>query len=112
MACVDTMPGTIAETTAGAERVRYFPRQLLTADDMRLEQEYFREKQRRHNRFLHGWGVVCGLEVKLDADQGPLAIRICPGYALGPCGDEIYVAEAVPFDLSDCIRQPADPCMT
>jgi hypothetical protein len=41
------------------ERVRYFPRQLITADDMRAEQEFFLNKMRRHNRFLHGWGVVC-----------------------------------------------------
>ena len=109
MACVETMPRTFSETSAGVERVRYFPRQLLTADDMRLEQEYFREKQRRHNRFLHGWGVVCGLEVKLET-TGPLAVRICPGYALGPCGDEIYVPASVPFDLAECVRKPPAPC--
>jgi hypothetical protein len=111
MACVDTMPGTSTDTSAGFERVHYFPRQLLTADDMRIEQEYFRDKQRRHNRFLHGWGVVCGLEVTHDAAKGPLAVLICPGYALGPCGDEIYVPESIPLDLSDCIRKPADPCL-
>jgi len=110
MACVDTMPGTVPDTSSGFERVRYFPRQLLTADDMRIEQEYFRDKQRRHNRFLHGWGVVCGLEVKPDSTGAPLAVHICPGYALGPCGDEIYVPEPVPFDLGECIRRPADPC--
>jgi hypothetical protein len=110
MACVDTLSGTSLDTSAGFERVRYFPRQLLTADDMRLEQEYFRDKQRRHNRFLHGWGVVWGLEVRLDPDRGPLAVQICPGYALGPCGDEIYVPEAIPFDLGTCLRRPADPC--
>jgi hypothetical protein len=46
------------------EFVRYFPRQLLTADDMRAADEYFREKMRRHNRMLHGWGVVCGCKVE------------------------------------------------
>jgi hypothetical protein len=110
MACVDTMPGTLPDTSSGFERVRYFPRQLLTADDMRIEQEYFRDKQRRHNRFLHGWGVVCGLEVKVDPDAGLLGVRICPGYALGPYGDEIYVPASVPFDLGECARRPADPC--
>lgn len=110
MACVDTLPGTLPDTSSGFERVRYFPRQLLTADDMRIEQEYFRDKQRRHNRFLHGWGVVCGLEVKLDSTASPLAVRVCPGYALGPCGDEIYVPESMPFNLGECIRKPADPC--
>lgn len=94
----------------GLERPRYFPRQLLTADDMRAEQDYFREKQRRHNRLLHGWGVVCGLEVVPDAEAGPLAVSICPGYALGPFGDEIYVPEPAKLDLTYCARPPAEPC--
>jgi hypothetical protein len=104
------LPGTHHGTTA-LERVRYFPRQLLTADDLRLEQEYFREKQRRHNRFLHGWGVVCGLEVRADATSGPLVVRVCPGYALGPQGDEIYLASPATLDLYGCLRAPADPCL-
>ena len=45
------------------ERVKYFQRQLLTVDDMVTDQDYFRQKMRRHNRFVHGWGVVCGLNV-------------------------------------------------
>lgn len=93
----------------GLERLRYFPRQLLTADDMRLEQEYLREKQRRHNRFLHGWGVVCGLIVQPNPTAGPLAITICPGYALGPCGDEIYVSDPAPYDLTPITQQLAQP---
>jgi hypothetical protein len=92
------------------ERLRYFPRQLLTADDMRTEQEYFRERQKRHNRLLHGWGVVCGLEVVLDKENGPFAVRVCPGYALGPYGDEIYVPESVPLDLIHCAPPPEVPC--
>jgi len=39
------------------ERVRFFPRQLLTANDLQQEQGYLREKQRRHNRFLLGHRV-------------------------------------------------------
>ena len=46
-----------------AERPRYYGRQLITADDLTLEQDYFRDKLRRHNRLLHGWGVVCGAQV-------------------------------------------------
>ena len=45
----------IRRPTSARNRVRYFPRQLLTADDMRTEQEYLREKLRRHNRLLHRW---------------------------------------------------------
>lgn len=43
------------------ERLAYFHGQLLTSDDLRTEQAYFREKHKLHNRCLHGWGVVCGL---------------------------------------------------
>jgi hypothetical protein len=93
----------------GLERLRYFSRQLLTADDMRLEQAYFREKQRRHNRFLHGWGVVCGLIVQTAPSAGPLALTICPGYALGPCGDEIYVGDPVAYDLTPVTQRLAQP---
>ena len=95
---------------SGSERLRYFSRQLLTADDMRTEQEYFREKQRRHNRLLHGAGTVCGLEVMADPEAGPMAVKICPGYALGPLGDEIYAAEPVSLDLVQCARPAPAPC--
>jgi hypothetical protein len=42
------------------ERPRYYPRQLMTPGDLTLEAEYFRDRMRRHNIYLHGWGVVCG----------------------------------------------------
>jgi hypothetical protein len=94
------------------ERVNYFPRQLLTVDDMVTERDYFLTKLRRHNRFLHGWGVVCGLEVTA-APSGKLSwrVQIGSGYALGPFGDEIYVAEPVFLDLAKCGPGAAtDPC--
>lgn len=93
-------------------RVKYFPRQLLTADDMQTDQDYLREKQRRHNRFLHGWGSVCGLEVlPAPTDEAPWLVQITEGYALSPYGDEIYVAEPVFLDLALCGPGAAtDPC--
>jgi hypothetical protein len=45
------------------DRLRYFYGQMLHARDLQLEQAYFREKLKLHNRCLHGWGVVCGLDV-------------------------------------------------
>jgi hypothetical protein len=45
------------------ERLNYFFGQMLSAADFRTEQSYFREKLKLHNRCLHGYGVVCGLEV-------------------------------------------------
>ena len=46
------------------ERLNFFYGQMLSAADFRSEQDYFREKIKLHNRCLHGWGVVCGLEVE------------------------------------------------
>lgn len=92
------------------ERVRYFPRQLLTADDMRAEQEYFREKLRRHNRLVHGWGVVCGMEIKPPQPQEPdWQVTVCPGFLLTPCGDEILLTENAKFDVKTGLQTP-DPC--
>jgi uncharacterized repeat protein (TIGR01451 family) len=94
------------------ERVRYFQRQLLTADDMTTDQDYFRQKLRRHNRFLHGWGSVCGLEViAAPTAEAPWRARVDSGYALGPYGDEIWVGEPVHLDLAGCGPGTAtDPC--
>ena len=82
------------------ERVNYFPRQLLDAEAMRTEQAYFLQKLRRHNRYLHGWGVVCGLEVTAaPVDDKPRQVEIGPGYALDGPGNEINVGMAVRLDL-------------
>lgn len=89
----------------GLERVRYFPRQLMTAEDMNAEQAYFIERMRRHNRLLHGWGIVCGLEVEASpTGDKPWQVRVKPGFGLSPQGDEIWVAAPVCFDLA---RPPA-----
>lgn len=98
------------------QRVRYFQRQLLTADDMVTDQDYFRQKLRRHNRFLHGWGVVCGLGVVPDPEPlAPWRVFVEPGYALGPQGDEIFVGAGVSIDLAECgpgaTTDPCDPAV-
>ncbi len=95
------------------ERVRYFCRQLLTADDMNVEQEYFRQKLRRHNHYLHGFGVACGLSVEPAPDAAhPWQVRVCPGYAIAPQGDEVLVPEPVLYDLAtgQCRDEPCAPC--
>jgi hypothetical protein len=80
-----------------AERPRYYARQLITPDDLTLEQDYFRDKLRRHNRLLHGWGVVCGALVCLAPkanstnESEPWLVKIKRGYLLGPYGDEIIL---------------------
>ena len=86
------------------ERPRYFPRQMITPGDMTLEADYFRDRLRRHNRLLHGWGVVCGAMVcPVAGSDGtgtqPWKVKVQPGYILGPYGDEIVIASEWTIDL-------------
>lgn len=95
------------------ERPRYYARQLVTPDDMTLEQDYFRAKLRRHNRFLHGWGVVCGARV-VPAQQAWKVI-VKSGYILGPYGDEISIEKDQCVDVrTKCVtgepHPPMDDC--
>lgn len=90
------------------ERLRYFSRQLLTADDMSAEQAYFRERMRRHNRYLLGWGVACGCAVEPVPGAEGWQVRVCPGYVVGPQGDEIAIEQCVDVDLQ--VGAPEQPC--
>jgi hypothetical protein len=93
------------------ERVRFFPRQLIGADDLNQEQRYHRQKLRNHNRFLHGWGVACGCDVRPAGEvKKPWQLRICPGYVLTPQGDEIFISTEALFDVETCMTESADPC--
>src|SRR5438477_11652984 len=72
-------------------RPRFFAGQVLTEADLNRLEQYTVDKNRLHNRYLHGWGVVCGLDVVCDPCAGGVVVR--PGYALSPCGDDIIVCE-------------------
>lgn len=78
------------------ERPNWFARRLLTAEDLDLEQTYFRERMRRRNRLLHGWGVVTGLGVERTAGVG---LTVSPGFALDAAGNEIVVPESDHVDV-------------
>jgi hypothetical protein len=79
------------------ERIRYFMGRHLTARDFRDEQVYHRSHRLFHNRMLHGWGVVCGLNVMehQNADCQKKYVKVTPGMALDCCGREIVVSCAV-----------------
>ena len=83
--------------TFSLERVRYFPRMLLTPDDLIAEQEHFRSKFRRYLRLLHGWGVVCGAEI--FPAESEYSVNSSPGYILGPYGNEIVVWKEILYDI-------------
>jgi hypothetical protein len=86
------------------ERPNYQASSLLRAADLDAGSRYLWECVRRHNRYLHGWGVVCGLlVVPARIPRLPWAVRICTGYAISPCGDEIVVCCPVTVDLRDSL---------
>jgi len=77
-------------------RLHYFDGRLVTAADFRAEQNYQREKLWLHNRMLHGYGIVAGLEVAMHANaDGAAQIEIAPGYALDGYGRELIVPDAL-----------------
>jgi len=104
-----------------AELPRYYPRQLITPDDLTLEQNYFRDRMRRHNRLLHGWGVVCGALVcpasttNTDGTTSlvPWNVQVQTGYILGPYGDEIILdcARTVDLRTSGVSGVTGEPCL-
>jgi hypothetical protein len=75
----------------GLQRVNYFAGVLLGADDFTAEQDYFRGKIHRHNRVLHGAGVVTGLGVALERTGSTARVVIAPGLAFSARGEEIEV---------------------
>lgn len=74
------------------ERNNYFYGKLMTVRDFFAEQCYFNEKRWLINRMIHGWGVVCGLDV-LSCEGDSTTVVVTPGLALDCCGREILVCE-------------------
>ena len=78
------------------ERVNYFQGQILSVSDLKAEQEYFLARLRRHNRHLHGWGVVRGLTVRM-ANHSEIVVE--PGLAIDCAGNEIQVCAKSRFKI-------------
>jgi hypothetical protein len=85
-------------------RPHFFAGQLLTDEDLNLLDHYIVEKNKLHNRYLHGHGIVCGLDVSCDA-CGSQTVIVRPGYALSPCGDDIVVCKDTVVNICDLISQ-------
>jgi hypothetical protein len=87
-------------------RPRFFAGQLLNADDLNRLDAYIRAKNRLHNRQLHGWGVVNGLEVTCNPCGA--GVTVSCGYALSPCGEDIVVCDATQVDVCTLIQRCKD----
>lgn len=99
------------------KRLQYFFGQVLGPQDFRDEQSYFREKMKLHNRCLHGFGTVCGLEVVPvplpdpcdPAPKQPTRVRIRRGLALDCAGNELIVRRDLVVDLPTHLPPPPPP---
>src|SRR5436305_2424836 len=84
---------------------RSFSGQQQTEAELNSEQAYMRSKLQLHNRYLHGSGIVCGLQVSCSDCAGFVTIE--PGYAIDPCGNDIIVSSAQKFNLLKRIQECA-----
>lgn len=93
------------------DRPRYFAGQLLTERELNSQLAYTIAKNKLHNRYLWGYGIVCGLEVTCHGcDSGMVTVH--PGYALDACGNDVVVCEAHDFDVIEAINacRRQEPC--
>src|SRR5262245_48273015 len=72
------------------QRPNYYLGQLLLEEDFLAEQNYHVTARRRHNKNLHGWGVVHGLTVSRESAN---SIVVNPGFAVDRSGSEIFFEE-------------------
>lgn len=79
------------------ERNKYFYGKLLSVDDLESEQRYMNDKRRIINRFVHGTGVVCGMNV-VPVDDITISVEM--GLALDFAGREIMIEHPVTKKLS------------
>src|SRR5262249_38981437 len=63
------------------------------------EQNYHRDASRIHLLLGHGWGIVDGLEVTVDA-QSPNGLIVRSGVAIDPLGRTLLVARDTRLDVA------------
>jgi hypothetical protein len=83
-------------------RPRFFAGQLLTEQDLNRLESYIIAKNRLHNRYLVGHGVVCGLDITCSPCAN--TIGVSPGYAIDPCGNDIIVCSPDTVDVCKLIK--------
>ena len=62
---------------------------------------------RFHNKHLHGWGIVCGLQVYCgtDIEQGRNTVRVKEGYALDCEGNDLVIKNDETVQLMEMILE-------
>jgi hypothetical protein len=73
---------------------------VLGAEDLQQEFSYIYGRMKLHNRMLHGYGTVAGLEVS-SSEENATEILVNAGMAIDPEGNEIILTSAVPCPLPE-----------
>jgi hypothetical protein len=84
-------------------RPRWVAGQIVSEADLNRLDRYLIGKQHLHNRHLFGTGVVCGLVVHCHRCE-PGLVTVSPGYALGPCGEDIVVCAPDTVDVCALVQ--------
>ena len=80
-------------------RLAPFEGLCLTAGDLLDEQTYHRRRLNRHSFFLHGHGIVQGLQVGLEPHKKGYVATIQPGYGITRLGQGVLLKDAVAVRL-------------
>jgi hypothetical protein len=98
---------TLQQTPAPMDadkRVNYSLGLVLGVDEFEQEQFYFLERNRGHNRGLHGYGTICGLQLTTSDTQ----VLVTPGAAIDSRGRLVQVPRAQCADLSHWLSVSAN----
>lgn len=86
-------------------RVRYEAGMMLGLEATREEQDYHRRRLTRHQYWLHGYGTLAGMAVRLvpESSGGTQRLRLMvgPGVGIDGLGRELLVHETYCIDLKD-----------
>lgn len=82
-------------------RLNPFEGLCLTAADLRAEQTYHRRTLHRHSLFLHGFGVVQGLQVELEQQKKRYTAIVKAGYGITREGQGVHLHQdvAIPLEI-------------
>jgi hypothetical protein len=80
-------------------RLRPFEGLCLTAKDLADEQTYHRRNLQRHVLYMHGHGIVQGLQVEIEQRRDKYVAVIQAGYGVTRLGQGVLLPEAVAVPL-------------
>lgn len=91
-----------------ATRPSFAEGQILAAADLAQLSSYPRGREERHNRFVHRWGIVTGLDLQTEPTRDSsgndfVRVFVSPGLAIDGEGRELLVTERIELD-SDAFK--------